>query len=125
MENTEASDGVPRDEEQSEIGRRVRIARETLGLTQEEAATALGMKRTSVTQMELGKRNITATELVQLAKLYRRSVEWLLGQEADAAVAATALFRATKSLSEHDKEQVLRFAQFLASAGPAPDGAAT
>lgn len=111
-----------RQEEQREIGRRIRISRETLGLTQEESAAALGMTRTSVTQMELGKRGITAMELVQLAKLYRRSVEWLLGQEDDSKSSATALFRATRELSEHDKEQVLRFAQFLRSAGPAPDG---
>lgn len=110
------------EDNQREIGRRVRIARETLGLTQEEAAVALGVKRTTVTQMELGNRSITATELVQMAKLFRRSVEWLVGQEEEPPVAASALFRATRSLSEHDKEQVLRFAQFLASAGPAPDG---
>jgi transcriptional regulator with XRE-family HTH domain len=111
-----------RETDQKEIGRRVRIARETLGLTQEETATALGVKRTTVTQMELGNRNITATELVQMAKLFRRSVEWLVGQEEEPKVAASALFRATRSLSEHDMDQVLRFAQFLASAGPAPDG---
>lgn len=119
MENRDAH----RDVDPKEIGRRVRIARETLGLTQEEAAAALGVKRTTVTQMELGNRNITATELVQMAKLFRRSVEWLVGQEEEAQVAASALFRATRSLSDHDKDQVLRFAQFLASAGPAPDGA--
>ncbi|WP_461187960.1 helix-turn-helix domain-containing protein [Arthrobacter sp. Z4-13] len=123
MEDTEHSQDA-RQEDQRDIGRRVRIARETLGLTQEEAAAALGMKRTSVTQMELGKRSITATELVHLGKLYRRSVEWLLGQEDDSVTSAAALFRATRELSDHDKEQVLRFARFLGSAGPAPDGKA-
>lgn len=124
MGKTESSNMLPGESDQFAIGRRVRIARETLGLTQEETASALGMKRTSVTQMEHGKRKITATELIKLSQLFRRNVEWLLGDEPDESVETTALYRATKSLSQHDKDQVLRFAQFLAAAGPAPKGKA-
>jgi len=106
--------------EQQLVGRRLRSARETLGLTQDDVAGALGIPRTSVIAMEAGRRNVTALELRRLARLYRRSVAWLLGEEDDAAAVDNALYRATSELSENEKEQVLRFAQFLASAGPPP-----
>ena len=106
--------------EQIEVGQRLRSARETLGLTQEDVASALGIPRTSMIAMEAGKRNVTALELRRLARLYRRSVAWILGEEPDEAEQASvedeALFRATSELSTEDREQVLRFAQFLAAA---------
>jgi len=111
----------PNEQKRSErqlVGRRLRTARETLGLTQDDVAGALGIPRTSVIAMEAGRRNVTALELRRLARLYRRNVQWLLGEEDDAAAVDSALYRATNALTDEDKEQVLRFAQFLASAGP-------
>ena len=109
--------------ENVDVGRRLRSARETLGLTQEDVAAALNLQRTSVIAMEAGKRNVTALELRRLARLYRRDVAWLLGEGQEtldsAAAENQALFRATAQLSQEDKEQVLRFAQFLAAATPA------
>ena len=106
--------------EQRTVGARLREGRETLGLTQEDVAGALGIPRTSVIAFEAGRRNVTALELRRLARLYRRTVEWLLGEDAESAPVDGALFRATANLSPDDKQQVLRFAQFLAAAGPAP-----
>jgi transcriptional regulator with XRE-family HTH domain len=111
--------------ERVEVAHRLRSARETLGLTQEDVASALGIPRTSVIAMEAGKRNVTALEIRRLARLYQREVAWLLGEGPETIEEGSAenqaLFRATANLSEEDKEQVLRFAQFLA-AGEAPPG---
>jgi transcriptional regulator with XRE-family HTH domain len=112
-----------KDAEQRAVGQRLRLARETLGLTQEDVATALAIQRTSVISIEAGKRNVTALELRRLSRLYRRNVAWILGEEiaADSQTEADqALYRATAQLSEADRDQVLRFAEFLAAAGPAP-----
>lgn len=111
--------------EQEEVARRLRSARETLGLTQEDVASALGIPRTSMIAIEAGKRNVAALELRRLARLYRREVSWLLGEgpeliDGDGTADSQALFRATAQLSTDDKEQVLRFAQFLAAAGTPP-----
>lgn len=110
--------------EHQAVGQRLREARETLGFTQEDIASSLGIPRTSVIAIEAGKRNVTALELRQFARLYRREVAWLLGETPDetdeSAAEAQALFRATAELSFEDKEQVLRFAQFLAAATPPP-----
>lgn len=104
--------------EQQAVGQRLRSARETLGLTQEDVAGALGIQRTSVIAIEAGKRNVSALELRRLGRLYRRSVSWILGEEPDTALVDDngALYRATSELSAEDKEQVLRFAEFLAAA---------
>jgi transcriptional regulator with XRE-family HTH domain len=104
------------------VASRIREARESLGLTQEEVSGALGIPRTSVHAMEAGKRNVSALEVRRLARLYQRRVEWLLGED-DVPVAAAdgALYRATRALSVEDKDQVLRFAEFLAG-GAAPYG---
>ncbi|WP_396911348.1 helix-turn-helix transcriptional regulator [Mycolicibacterium sp.] len=104
--------------EQQAVGQRLRSARETLGLTQEDVAGALGIQRTSVIAMEAGKRNVSALELRRLARLYRRSVAWILGEESREPVTDQdhALYRATAELSPEDKAQVLRFAEFLAAA---------
>lgn len=97
---------------------RLREAREYVGLLQEDVARALGIPRASVSALESGKRKVTGLELRRLARLYHRSVGWLLGEEEIELGDAEPLFRATAKLSPHDKEQVLRFAEFLAAAGP-------
>ena len=103
--------------EEMALARRLRDAREYTGLLQEDVATALDIPRASVSAIESGKRRVTSLELRRLGRLYRRPVAWLLGEE-DAEVDMNApLYRATEALSDHDKEQVLRFAEFLAGAG--------
>ena len=113
-------------DEHEVIGSRLREAREFVGLLQDEAASALGIPRTSLSALEAGKRKVSGVELRRLSRLYRRPVDWLLGED-DMPVADTdPLFRATAQLSAQDKEQVLRFAEFLAAAGrPGHDGGAT
>jgi transcriptional regulator with XRE-family HTH domain len=118
---------VVRDEaaEWQRLGERLRESREYLGLSQEEVAQALNIPRPSVSAMEAGKRKVSSVELGQLAKLYRRPYEHFLGDQKsdeDGALDDTgkALYRATRELSDEDREQVLRFAEFLGRSGPAP-----
>jgi transcriptional regulator with XRE-family HTH domain len=111
-------DQLPSDEnEQAALGARLKESREYIGLLQEDVATALGIPRTSVHALEAGKRKVTGLELRRLARLYRRPVGWLLGEEDVDLNDAEPLFRAAAALSESDREQVLRFAEFLAAAG--------
>lgn len=99
--------------EQRVIASRLREARETLGLTQGDVATAIGIQRTSVVDLEAGKRNVTGLELRRLSRLYRRSVAWLLGEPEQPP--DTELDALTAGLHGTDREAVLRFAQFLAA----------
>ena len=104
------------------IGTRLREAREYVGLLQEEVAAALGIPRTSLSAAEAASARCRGWNSVRLARLYRRSVGWFSSDDDDdVSDAADPLYRATAQLSAHDKDQVLRFAEFLAAAGqPGP-----
>jgi transcriptional regulator with XRE-family HTH domain len=110
--------------EQERLAQRLREAREYLGLSQEFVAEQLGIPRAAVSAMETAKRKVSSLELRQLSRLYRRDYAYFLGgedEESDQEEAVVAaLYRATKKLSAVDKEQVLKFAQFLQQAGGSP-----
>lgn len=113
-------------EDDADLGFRLREAREYLGLSQELVAEQLGVPRASISTMETGKRKVSSLELKKLAALYRRPITYFLGEEevvqAEEQTDETfrTLFRATKSLNEEERRQVVRFAQFLRQAGKAP-----
>ncbi|MFO7633931.1 MAG: XRE family transcriptional regulator [Caldilinea sp.] len=60
------------------LGQRLQEARKRRGLTQEEAASAIGLARTTMVAIEKGERRIRANELLQLAQVYGQSVNDLL-----------------------------------------------
>ena len=98
---------------------RLREARDYVGLSQEIVAEYLGVPRPAVSSMERGTRKVSSLELKRLGTLYRRPVAFLLGTDSeteatmDADSFTGALFRATQQLDESDRDQVLRFAEFL------------
>lgn len=102
------------------LARRLRESREYLGLSQEAVAEYLGVPRASVSAIEAAKRKVSSMELRDLARLYRTSVEQLLGEEQEEDPVAGALYRTARDLRQEDREQVLRFAEFLRGAGGAP-----
>jgi Zn-dependent peptidase ImmA (M78 family)/transcriptional regulator with XRE-family HTH domain len=65
------------------LGRRLREARENRRLTQEQAAQAVGMARTALVHIESGKRSLSTLELLELAKVYQRSVAAFFAEEDD------------------------------------------
>ncbi len=67
--------------EREEIGRRVADARRGTGLSQQRLADATDINRSAIADVERGVRNITATELVALAKALGTSVGWFVGEE--------------------------------------------
>ncbi|WP_257814216.1 helix-turn-helix domain-containing protein [Burkholderia glumae] len=103
------------DDQRLQMAKRLREAREYLGLSQDEVANALGISRPGVTNIESGARKVEALELDKLAKLYGRPVQFLLTGEEPVANDARVEFlaRAVHGLSEHDLDEVSRFAEFL------------
>ena len=61
------------------LGRRLQEARKSRGLTQQDAADALSIARTTITALEKGDRRPRAEELVRLAGMYGRKVNDLVG----------------------------------------------
>jgi Zn-dependent peptidase ImmA (M78 family)/DNA-binding XRE family transcriptional regulator len=62
------------------LGSRLQDARRSAGLTQEDAAKALGMARTTIVAIEKGERRVSPHELIEFTKSYRRSVSDLVGR---------------------------------------------
>ncbi|MFT3897197.1 MAG: helix-turn-helix transcriptional regulator [Thermomonas sp.] len=105
-----------KDAQRTLMADRLRQAREYVGLSQEEVATALGISRPAVTNIESGSRKVEATELNSLARMYRRSLEYLLtGRDNTPSGPEQLAFlaRAVRGLSDRDLDEVARFAEFL------------
>jgi len=65
-----------------EIGRRLRLARESAKIRQDEAAKVIGMSRPTLVSIEKGDRRVRIHEVQALAKHYKVSVNALLRREA-------------------------------------------
>jgi transcriptional regulator with XRE-family HTH domain len=105
-----------RQDERNEFGDRLRRAREYVGLSQDDVASVLGVSRPSVSNIELGSRKVEALELSKLARLYRRTLDYLLTgvePEPQGPQQLAFLARAVTGLSDKDVEEVARFAEFL------------
>jgi transcriptional regulator with XRE-family HTH domain len=103
------------DDQRQQMARRLRDARDYLGLSQDDAASALGISRPAVTNIEAGTRKVDAVELDKLARLYGRPAQYFLtGDEPVAADARVEfLARTLNGLSQRDIDEVSRFAEFL------------
>lgn len=112
------------DAETVRLGQRLREAREYVRVTQEEASTALGVRRSAISEIEAGKRNVTALEMKRLAELYQRPSSWFTEERtAQEDESVQFLARTVNGLSENDRSQLANFAEFLrAKANVAKDG---
>lgn len=111
---------MPSDEkierERVELGERLKQAREYLDLSQDEVARALKLPRAAVSMIESGQRKVEAIELKQFAKLYGSSVAYFAGDEVKSPKPSEDVdfaARAVSGLSGKDREELMRFAEFL------------
>lgn len=93
------------------LGERLRTAREMAGLSQGQVAKRLGLHRPSVSEMEAGRRRVSAEELADLSDLYAVDLSWLVGGESvpdehQARVELAA--RELSKLREEDLDRVLK-----------------
>lgn len=103
------------------IATRIRLARESAGLTQAQAAKKLNVARPTLTECEAGRRNVTAAEIAEMAEIYGVGVTWLLGDEEDVAdpeqdrIALAA--REIAGLKERDLANVLQLVRSIRAKG--------
>jgi len=67
--------------EREKIAARIRQARGLAGLSQAQAAEKLDLQRPAISEIEAGKRKVSAEEIIQFAELYRVDTSWLLLRE--------------------------------------------
>jgi len=98
------------------LAARLKDTREYLGLSQQFVSDQTRIPRSAISDIERGERKVDSLELKKLSQLYRYPVEYFLGSdqpdEVDPSTVA-ALARTAGELTEEDREQVLRFANFL------------
>jgi transcriptional regulator with XRE-family HTH domain len=62
------------------IASRIAIARKRAGLSQGQTALELKIPRPSISEIEAGRRRVSAEELVIFADLYQVDIDWLAGR---------------------------------------------
>jgi transcriptional regulator with XRE-family HTH domain len=107
-----------KDSDRQNLANRLKEMREYLSISQEEVAHALKIPRSAVSLIESGERKVDALELKRFAELYRCSVEHFTGpvsanDDEDRKIAFLA--KAAAKLTKADRDELLRFAQFLKS----------
>ncbi len=105
------------EERRKAIASRLRMSREMAGLTQGQVAKSLDWHRPTVSEIEAGRRRVSAEELAALAEMYAVNVPWIMGeQDEDSSLAADRVNLAARELSklrEEDLDRVLQLVQAL------------
>ena len=98
------------------IGNRIRQARETLGLSQEELARLVGRSSTAISYFETGARRVKIEDLQRLAKVLNKPIDYFLQQEPEDELVAI-LRRARQELSPRAYQQMEAFLSHLKEQG--------
>ena len=106
-----------REKKRKAIASRLRLSREMAGLTQGQVAKSLDWHRPTVSEIEAGRRRVSAEELATLADMYGVNVPWIVGEkDEDSSIAADRVKLAARELSklrEEDLDRVLQLVQAL------------
>jgi transcriptional regulator with XRE-family HTH domain len=97
------------------LAERLRLAREQAGLSQAQVARQLGLHRPSVSEIEAGRRKVSADELAALSKLYGVSVAWLSGIEDEQDVDKTRVELAARQLAKMAPDDLNRVLDLLSA----------
>lgn len=87
-----------------EIGRRLKEAREMIGLTQKEVAEKLGISQAYIALIEKGEREISLSMLFKFAEIYHRPVDYFIKPEK-----RTLLKLRAKPLLKEEKTKIIEF----------------
>ena len=108
----------PTGSDRQTLGERLRVAREYVGLKQDDVARHLAIPRSALSHIETGQRKVDALELTRMAKLYQRPVNYFTGEQdisSELPEEVAHVARAAASLSSQDRQELARFADFLKS----------
>lgn len=94
----------------TELGRRIKLARESAGFSQQALAERLGLDQSGISRMEQG-RDLTTSQLVQIAAETNRPYDFFLNQAGPTSTAA--LFR-TGGASEESVQDAAALLEQLA-----------
>lgn len=100
------------------IAQRLRAAREQAGLSQGQVAARFGMNRPTISEIEAGRRRVSAEEVSLFSSLYDTSVEWLTnGKENETDPSVELAARELAKLKKEDLDSVLKLLRTLRRSG--------
>lgn len=103
------------------IAERLRAAREQAGLTQGQVAKLLGINRPAISEIEAGRRKVSAEEVTEFARIYDVSVSWLANAAPEIVNPAVELAaRELAKLKREDLDTVLNLLNTLRKATTEP-----
>ncbi len=91
--------------DREKIAARLKQARTLAGLSQAQTADKLNILRPTISEIESGRRKVSADELLQFAELYKVDTAWLLHEEKEEDYKFAA--RELSKLSKEDRDKVL------------------
>jgi transcriptional regulator with XRE-family HTH domain len=100
--------------ERERIANRLKEARILAGLSQEQAAGKMGLQRPAISEIEAGKRKVSAEEIIQFANLYKVGTSWLLLKEGENESHMTEQLKfAARELGKLSKEDIEKLLHVL------------
>lgn len=89
------------------IGKRIREARESAGLSQRELAEKIGYESsTAISYIESGERKVSVIDLEKMAEILGRDIRFFLGKESEQQSVSVAL-RSEAGLDKKDQDAIL------------------
>ncbi len=116
------------DQERAYLAQKLREAREYLGLSQEYVSQQTNMTRPAISEAEAGRRKVESLELKRLATLYGRPLNYFLpdqngidldgsrdgvSEKINSDQTEIKLRNLTRDLPSEDREEIIRFAEYL------------
>ncbi len=93
------------------INERIKNFRNQLHLSQEYVANFLGLNRATYTQMENGKRKITAEDVSRLSELFGVTADAILNEN-QLSQPAAVFARSFEKLDENDQAEIMNLIKF-------------
>tara|TARA_B100000780_G_C21100003_1_gene443863 strand:+ start:1479 stop:1796 length:318 start_codon:yes stop_codon:yes gene_type:complete len=93
------------------IAKRLKEARIQAGLSQEQSAIILKIQRPTISEIEAGRRKVSAEEIIEFANLYRVDSSWLLLEETETEGANFKF--AARELEKLDEDQIKKLIELM------------
>jgi len=103
-----------------QIAQRLRMARETAGLSQGQVAKRLNMHRPTISEIEAGRRRVSAEEITAFAELYGIDANWITEGSKGSVGDNDKILLAARQLSklkDKDLERLMQLIQMLRGSG--------
>jgi len=102
-----------------EIAKRMKKARELSGLSQAQVARKLDMHRPSISEIEAGRRNISANEINKFSQIYSVDANWLLTGEGSTELSEEVQIaaRALVNMKKEDIEKLIETLNIIKNKG--------